>query len=168
MKFWPLKPKIKAHGGTVWEQLISWASSRQFQDFLPTGEHAVRECVHVCVLRGKGRGREQEWERASVRQQAVPNPFSLHFHLSQSARLLCRKYIYHSAAVAERIRLLSGSHLSTCLSADWPWPCSKDQLSKLPSSFYRCFFLFFLAALEKEITQPSNDNYIKYMELCWN
>lgn len=73
MKFWPLKPKIKAHGGTVWEQLISWASSRQFQDFLLTGE-----CVCLCEWERESKGGK---ERAcmSVWQQAVPTHFFLTF-----------------------------------------------------------------------------------------
>lgn len=65
----------------MWEQLISWASSRQFQDFLLT-----EECVCLCVF-------EREKERAcmSVWQQAVPTHFFSHFHLSHSAWLLREK-----------------------------------------------------------------------------
>lgn len=89
MKFWPLKPKIKAHGGTVWDQLISWAGSRQFQDFLRTGTHCV--CVSVCV---------------TMWRQAVQTPlFSTNISICHTP-LGCKKgkkkkSIYHSAAVVQ-------------------------------------------------------------------
>lgn len=43
-KFWSLKPKIKAHGGTVCEQPISWAGGRQFR----TCSWLENVCVHLC------------------------------------------------------------------------------------------------------------------------
>lgn len=99
MKFWPLKPKIKAHGGTVWDQLISWAGSRQFQDFLRTGTHCV--CVSVCV---------------TMWRQAVQTPlFSTNISICHTP-LGCKKgkkkkYISLSGSCAG-FTLLSASHHS--------------------------------------------------------
>lgn len=67
VRFCPLKPKIKAHGGTVWEQLISWTSSRKLQDFLLT-EKVVCVCVCACAC-GRERASENKREREREKEK---------------------------------------------------------------------------------------------------
>lgn len=113
MKFWPLKPKIKAHGGTVWDQLISWAGSRQFQDFLRTGTHCV--CVWLCG--GK---------------LFKPPFFPLTFPsvtLRSAAKKEKKKKVYITQRQLCRIHFIISftPFPQNPASGKEPWPCGEDQ-----------------------------------------
>lgn len=130
MKFWPLKPKIKAHGGTVWEQLISWASSRQFQDFLLTGE-----CVCLCEWERESKGgkKEHAWVCGSKLFQPT---FSSHFHLSHSAWLLWKKkQLYIS--LNNSCRESSCYQVHTCPTKSSKWKLTIAMWQRI--SFGNCF-----------------------------